>query len=708
MLPSTQDYKISLLIGEDSFRTLEKVEVVMNPLYPSEPWFSTGGLAIVFKILINGKAYALKCFYKEAIEREERLDAISRYLKGNPNDYFLDFEYLENELWVEVNGEGEGYPVLLMEWVEGQTLDNYLKGVCETEDRRSIQNLYYEFCTLTWWLQQQPIAHGDLKHDNIIVLPSGKLKLIDYDGMFVPEFTGRNATELGSPCYQHPNRNEDDFNGDLDDYSLGILLLTIKCLRIKPELFNIYYSGDGILFDKEDLLDIENNKIADLKLNDEKVSELITLISKSKKITFTETIKTEDWINYILGIKIKNKRKVEEELNKVLEYLLHSESSNNLKNRIIDSISINFNLNLLIISRFEDKWNWIQLTKNKSFPWNEEIISKYEDNLYWAELSKNESLPWNDVFIEKYKDKWRWGGTGLFGDIGLTNNKSLPWNEAFIEKYKDKWNWGRSGMSSNEFLPWNEAFIEKYKDKWYWEIFGMSSNNSIPWDEEFMEKYRDKTKHVHRRRSQNKYFQWIDTNKEKYKNKLKGNVYGNEAYTWYEDDIENYRDNWDLEVKCFPWNEEFIEKYKDKWNWAHLSESNFLPWSEEFIEKYKDKWYWQKLSENTSLPWDEVLISKFADKWNWTYGANAGIYQSILENKGIPWNNDLILKYKNRIDFESSRRYTSNSVWTLELVSELIDFKIEINEVIFYSALETYLDIPVLNKIFENFDPDAE
>ena len=31
MLPTTQEYKISLMIGQDSFRTLEGVEVIPNP-----------------------------------------------------------------------------------------------------------------------------------------------------------------------------------------------------------------------------------------------------------------------------------------------------------------------------------------------------------------------------------------------------------------------------------------------------------------------------------------------------------------------------------------------------------------------------------------------------------------------------------------------------------------------------------------------------
>jgi hypothetical protein len=142
MYPFTQDYKIALMIGADSFRTLQDVEVVINPNYPTEPWFSTGGLAIVFKILVAGKPHALKCFYKDAPERQERLGHIATYLQNNPADYFVNFDYLADELWVEANGHGQGYAVLLMEWVTGETLDNYLEHTCRTNQTTELQTLY--------------------------------------------------------------------------------------------------------------------------------------------------------------------------------------------------------------------------------------------------------------------------------------------------------------------------------------------------------------------------------------------------------------------------------------------------------------------------------------------------------------------------------------------------------------------------------------
>ena len=241
------------MIGQDSFRTLEGVEVISNPNYPDEPWYSTGGLAIVFKLKLKDKLYALKCFYTKANERQERLGLIAAYLKQNPSPYFVDFTYLEDELWVGTdNDEGQGYPVVLMEWVEGKTLDNYLEQICTQNNTPALKNFYFQFCNLAWWLQQQPIAHGDIKHDNLIVTPDGKLKLIDYDGVFVPALRGRKANEMGSPCYQHPKRDAYFFDKNLDDFSLLVLQITLLALQHNPKLFAEHYNCDGIILKDTD------------------------------------------------------------------------------------------------------------------------------------------------------------------------------------------------------------------------------------------------------------------------------------------------------------------------------------------------------------------------------------------------------------------------------------------------------------------------
>jgi hypothetical protein len=60
-------------------------------------------------------------------------------------------------------------------------------------------------------LREAGVAHGDLQHGNVLLVPATdtdrlSLKLVDYDGMFVPALTGAQTGEVGHPAYQHPQR----------------------------------------------------------------------------------------------------------------------------------------------------------------------------------------------------------------------------------------------------------------------------------------------------------------------------------------------------------------------------------------------------------------------------------------------------------------------------------------------------------------------
>ena len=364
MLPTTQEYKISLMIGQDSFRTLEGVEVIPNPNYPDEPWYSTGGLAIVFKLKLKDKLYALKCFYTEANERQERLGLIAAYLKQNPSPYFVDFTYLEDELWVQTdNDEGQGYPVVLMEWVEGKTLDNYLEQICTQNNTPALKNLYFQFSNLAWWLQQQPIAHGDIKHDNLIVTPDGKLKLIDYDGVFVPALRGRKANEMGSPCYQHPKRDAYFFDKNLDDFSLLVLQITLLALQHQPQLFTEHYNGDGIILKDTDYQNFVQSPVKTIlwQLPEVKIplllSQLQGNINNLNAIDLMPLLQDVAWINWLVGGQKEGELEFERQ---------------RLKELVLE----------------DKKWRELFIYNiSRYHPLSKDLIEKYENSLDWRSLS---------------------------------------------------------------------------------------------------------------------------------------------------------------------------------------------------------------------------------------------------------------------------------------------------------------------------------
>ena len=141
-----------------------------------------------------------------------------------------------------------------MDWVEGKTLDKYLRE--NLDDKYTLEMLAYRFSQLAQWLIPQPFAHGDLKPDNILVREDGTLVLVDYDGMFVPAMKGQKARELGSPDFRHPLRTENDFDEHIDDFPLVSILLSLKAISINSHWLEEYGAKDRLLFSSNDYYNI--------------------------------------------------------------------------------------------------------------------------------------------------------------------------------------------------------------------------------------------------------------------------------------------------------------------------------------------------------------------------------------------------------------------------------------------------------------------
>lgn len=256
--PLILEYVEAIKMAEDNFEELSYLRPVLDDT--GQPVMSSGNFAVVFKMKDerDGKLYAVRCFHRDQEGREECYRLIEEELKDVESPYLVSFRYIDKELFVDSSQTDETeFPVLLMDWVEGITLDKYLRE--NIDDQYTLEMLAYRFSLLAQWLIPQPFAHGDLKPDNILVREDGTLVLVDYDGMYVPAMKGQKARELGSPDFRHPLRTEDDFDEHIDDFPFVSILLSLKVVSIDTSSLVKYGETDRLLLSERDYRDVSKS-----------------------------------------------------------------------------------------------------------------------------------------------------------------------------------------------------------------------------------------------------------------------------------------------------------------------------------------------------------------------------------------------------------------------------------------------------------------
>ena len=256
--PLISEYLAAIRDAHDNLDKLSHLVPVLDNY--GEPYRSSGAFAVVFKMKDEqtGKCYALKCFTEEQEGRAKAYRQIAEELEFVDSPYITFVKYLEKELFVDSNCEDDEFPVLLMDWIEGETMEAYIAD--HYMDNYAMSMLCYRFCKMAAWLRSQPFAHGDIKPDNIMVRSDGTLTLVDYDGMFVPAMKGQKSPTIGTKDFSHPLRTIDDFDETIDDFALASIALSLKAISLNPSLLDEYGASDRLLFSAADYLDLSKSK----------------------------------------------------------------------------------------------------------------------------------------------------------------------------------------------------------------------------------------------------------------------------------------------------------------------------------------------------------------------------------------------------------------------------------------------------------------
>ena len=257
--PLISEYVKAIQDAGDNLEELAHLTPVLDD--HGEPYRSSGAFAVVFKMQDKrtGKYYALKCFTEEQEGRADAYRQIADELDLLDSPYITSVKYMEKELFVDSQCEEDEFPVLLMDWVDGETMEAYIAANYRNQSAMSM--LSCRFGKMAAWLRTQSFSHGDIKPDNIIVRPDGSLTLVDYDGMFVPSMKGSQSPTIGTRDFSHPLRTVDDFDETIDDFSLASIALSLKAISMKSTLLDIYGASDRLLFSENDYRTPSNSKV---------------------------------------------------------------------------------------------------------------------------------------------------------------------------------------------------------------------------------------------------------------------------------------------------------------------------------------------------------------------------------------------------------------------------------------------------------------
>ena len=232
---------------------LEAGGVSLNPR--GMPLVFSGAFACVYPVSVGNQTFAVRCFTREVSDQQARYGELSNYLLNVLPPSFVHFEYVEHGISVR----GDWYPIVRMEWVEGDLLSRFVGSrLNEPDTLRRVAAQWRGGPVAS--LRGLRIAHNDLQHGNVLVQRDRSIRLVDYDGMFLPNFRGEQSSELGHKNYQHPERSSEHYDETVDNFSSLIIYLSLLAIASDPGLWD-FHDEDNLIFTRNDYADPSQSEL---------------------------------------------------------------------------------------------------------------------------------------------------------------------------------------------------------------------------------------------------------------------------------------------------------------------------------------------------------------------------------------------------------------------------------------------------------------
>lgn len=193
-----------------------------------------GGMGVVYKGFepsLNRKV-AIKCLAKHLLDDKDLVERFTREAKATAalND--------PNVIQIYYIGEEEGQPFFAMEYIEGRSLDDLLKGG-NTLSVSHAKNILKQACSGLEAAHKIGLVHRDIKPANMMITNDGTLKIVDFGIARTREYGDKltNTGEfVGTPGYLSPEvciGKEVDARSDI--FSLGIVFYEMLAGKVPFE-----------------------------------------------------------------------------------------------------------------------------------------------------------------------------------------------------------------------------------------------------------------------------------------------------------------------------------------------------------------------------------------------------------------------------------------------------------------------------------------
>jgi hypothetical protein len=236
--PQAREYQDAVQAPKVCFANSKLKAAVIHPDLMGMPLAASGKSAIVFKATAGGKDVAIRCFTRASSSQRRRYQELQKHLKSAFPSYMVKFRYRDEEILVA----GDRYPLVEMDWVDGNPLDVWVEKHLHDGN---LAGQAGSWLAITGDMQQRGMAHGDIANDNCMVSGS-QLKLVDYDGCYLPELARHNPGEAGAQHFQHPGR-KGYYAANMDAFPSLVIYLSLLALHADPSLWK-FHKDKNLIF----------------------------------------------------------------------------------------------------------------------------------------------------------------------------------------------------------------------------------------------------------------------------------------------------------------------------------------------------------------------------------------------------------------------------------------------------------------------------